>query len=147
MQGAAILNTTSPHHFIDLDQLRYTPVVSQIASQGTEAQATQASQRTVTQVNREFVKGPIPIAWLSTACGLPGKALAVGLALWFESGRKRTDQVILTSDILRRFSVCRKAKYKALVSLETVGLIAVSRRSRKNPVVTILNGNLGGAGQ
>jgi hypothetical protein len=44
----------------------------------------------------------------------------------------------LTTAILDRFCVNRKAKYWALAALEQAGLIAVPRQLRKNPVVTIL---------
>ena len=44
----------------------------------------------------------------------------------------------LTTAILKRFGVNRKAKYRALKSLEDAGLIRVHRELRKNSVVTIL---------
>jgi hypothetical protein len=89
----------------------------------------------------EFVKGPLPMAWMTTASKLPGKSpLAVGLALWFEVGRRRCMTVILTTAILARFGVQdRKAKYRGLSALEVAGLIAVVRVPRRNPVVTILD--------
>jgi hypothetical protein len=91
------------------------------------------------RVRGEFLKGPVPLAWLSAASKLPGKAaLAVGLALWFEAGRRRSQTVTLTSAILARFGVNRKAKYRGLASLERTGLIDVVRVPRRNPVVTIL---------
>src|SRR4051812_11889091 len=37
----------------------------------------------------QFLRGPIPLAWLEKAAKLPGKApLAVALAIRFESGRR-----------------------------------------------------------
>jgi hypothetical protein len=77
--------------------------------------------------------------WLSTATKLAGKApLAVALALWFEAGRRKSKEVILTTAILARFGVGRKAKYRGLRDLEEAGLVAVQRILRRNPVVTIL---------
>src|SRR5262249_29957289 len=74
------------------------------------------------------------------AAMLPGKApLAVGLALWFEVGRRKSREVKLTSAILERFGVNRKAKYRALESLEKAGLVRVRREPRRKPVVTILD--------
>ncbi len=91
------------------------------------------------RISGEFLKGPIPLAWLSRASALKGKAaLAVGLALWFEAGRRRCNEVVLTSAICERFDVNRKAKYRALVALEKAGLIVVKRVPRRNPVVTII---------
>jgi DNA-binding transcriptional ArsR family regulator len=46
--------------------------------------------------------------------------------------------VRLTTAILKRFSVNRKAKYRALKGLEDAGLVRVRREPRRNPVVTIL---------
>ena len=34
----------------------------------------------------KFIKGPIPLEWISRANALPGKAGAVGMALWFLAG-------------------------------------------------------------
>ena len=87
----------------------------------------------------EFIKGPIPLPWLSRAAGLPGKApLAVALAIRFEAGRRRSNEIVLTTAILERFCVNRKAKYRGLNALEEAKLVSVQRRLRRNPVVTIL---------
>ena len=85
-----------------------------------------------------FLKGPIGLSWLSTAARLPGKALAVGLLLWFESGRRKCQSVKLTGPLLERFGVGRQAKYGALTALEKAGLVRVDRRMGKNPTVEIL---------
>ena len=123
--------------FTDLDRLRLPP--AQADGKSGAAPTRLASPMKAKQIKGEFLKGPIPLDWLSAACGLDGKAaLAVSLAIWFESGRRRSKQVKLTTAILDRFGVNRKAKYRALASLEQAGLIAVSRQLRKNPVVTIL---------
>lgn len=90
------------------------------------------------RIKGEFLKGPIPLAWLSKAARLRAKsALAVALAVWFESGRRRSMEVKLTTDIPQRFGVNRKAKYRALTALEREGLITVTRGPRRNPVVVI----------
>ena len=52
------------------------------------------------RVNGEFVKGPLPLNWLSSACKLPGKSpLTVGLAILFEIGRRKSNQIVLTTAI------------------------------------------------
>jgi hypothetical protein len=87
----------------------------------------------------EFLKGPIPLAWLSRAAGLPGKSpLGIALAVMFEVGRKRTQEVILTNAVVARFGLNRKSKYRGTAALERAGLIAVKRRPQKNPIVTVL---------
>lgn len=98
------------------------------------------------KITGEFLKGPIPLTWLTAASMLSGKApLAVGLAVWFEAGRRKSREVKLTTAILKRFGVNGKAKYRALKSLEKAGLVRVRRKPRRNPVVTILDlqGQLG----
>jgi hypothetical protein len=118
--------------FADLDRLR-------LAGSTIESPAPPDSPAR-RRVRGEFLKGPVPLAWLSAASKLPGKvALAVGLALWFEAGRRRSQTVTLTSAILARFGVNRKGKYRGLASLEKAGLIEVVRVPRRNPVVTILD--------
>jgi hypothetical protein len=87
----------------------------------------------------EFLRGPIPLAWLSLAARLPGKTLALALALWFQSGRKNSREVSLSGPILERFSVRRKAMYRGLDALQAAGLVSVAKQPGKNPTVTILD--------
>ena len=85
-----------------------------------------------------FVMGPIPLAWLGPAAHLPGKALAVGLAIWYQRGLRKCESVTLTGPILNQFGVDRHAKYRALAALEKAGLVRVKRQLGKNPRVEIL---------
>jgi hypothetical protein len=92
--------------------------------------------------SKRFLKGPIPLPWMTKACGLPGqKSLAVALAIWWVAGlRKRRDHLLITSASLEHFGVRdRSAKYRALAALEGAGLIHVLRQTRKNPSVSILD--------
>ncbi len=90
-------------------------------------------------INGEFLRGPIPLSWLTLACEIGGKVLATALAIWFLAGLKNTgENLLLTSAILERFNVDRSAKSRALAQLERAGLIKVVRRPRKNPLVTIV---------
>jgi hypothetical protein len=123
--------------FEDLDRLRMPPVPLKTRWNAKR----QGPRSSASRIKGEFLKGPIPLKWLSGAAELGGKApLAVALALCFESGRKRSQVVTLTSAVLRRFSVNRKAKYRGLEALKEAGLIRVERRPKKNPIVTILDG-------
>jgi len=91
----------------------------------------------------KFLKGPIPLAWLSRAAALPGRALQVGLAIWFLAGLKKTRTVTLTNAVLKDFGVDRHAKYRGLAVLEGAGLIAVERQPGHAPRVTLLAGEPG----
>ncbi len=126
--------TTDPTDiFANLDQLRSSSRPATILTTSNFLKPGMKGGRD------EFLKGPIPLRWLTAATKLTGKSpLAVALALRFESARRKSLQVKLTTAILERFSVNRKAKYKALSLLEKAGLIRVDRPPRKNPVVTIL---------
>lgn len=86
----------------------------------------------------EFLRGPIPLSWLSRAAKIPGKTIHVALAVWFEYGRRNKAEFRLTTAILERFGVGRKALYAAIKALEEEGLIAVTRQHGKNPVVRLL---------
>jgi hypothetical protein len=121
--------------FADPDRLRVRPGFVPVAAPLTTKQSPKPGK-----ITGEFLKGPIPLPWLSAAAKLRGKApLAVALAVWFEAGRRRSNEVRLTTAILDRFAVTRKAKYTALAALEKAGLIRVRRQSRKNPIVTIID--------
>jgi hypothetical protein len=87
----------------------------------------------------EFLCGPIPLNWINRACRLRGKALAVGLALWFKAGTQRDSAtVVLSSKLLRRFGVAdRKAGYRGMTALEDAGLVEVERHRGRCPRVTI----------
>lgn len=84
-----------------------------------------------------FLKGPVPLAWLSRTSQLPGKALAVALAIWYVAGLERSGTVRLTTSTLREFNVGRKAAYRGLAALERAGLVQVERKRGRCPKVTI----------
>lgn len=89
----------------------------------------------------QYLGGPIPLGWLSHAAGLPGKALHLGVALWFAAVRARgkNPAVILTSPLARQFGLsARTTRNRAMSALETAGLVSVRGRSGRSPVVTIL---------
>jgi hypothetical protein len=99
--------------------------------------------RTNSFVNGKFLKGPIPLSWLSRACEIGGgKTLATALAIWWVSGLRNSSKTNLriTTETLKQFAVTeRNAKYRALQALENAGLIKVVREKGKNPFVTIID--------
>ena len=72
-----------------------------------------------------FIKGPIPLAWITAAAMLPGKSLQVGLALWYLAGLKKTKTVPL-GNLLPKFGVDRKSKGRCLKLMERAGLTPFS---------------------
>jgi DNA-binding PadR family transcriptional regulator len=123
--------------FPDLDRLRLPD--DQIPKHTTARPHRRQLRSNAVGVQGEFLKGPIPLSWLGNAAALPGKALATALAIMFEVGRRRSSEITLTTAIVQRFGVSRKAKYRALKHLESAGLITVYRKPHRNPVVTILD--------
>ena len=87
---------------------------------------------------KKFIRGPIPLGWITKAAGMEGKTLHVGMTLWFLSGLKRSCKVALSQSKLKLFGVSRQASYRALLRLEDAGLVSVDRHPGRNPIVTIL---------
>jgi hypothetical protein len=85
-----------------------------------------------------FLKGPIPLSWLGLAARLPGKALAVGVAVWFLGWVEKRRQVKLTGKTCRRFGLNRYAVRRGLDALEEARLVTAERHSGRTPIVTIL---------
>ena len=105
-----------------------------------EQLSEQSIQRRVARdrrINHDFLCGPIPLNWLTRAAKLSGKALAVGLALWFRRGLTKTNSVTANQSLMSWFGVSRHAKYRALKSLEQAGLVRLQPRSGKGPMVLI----------
>jgi hypothetical protein len=87
---------------------------------------------------REFIRGPLPVDWIAAAARLPGLALALALAIWFRRGVEQATSFPLYASTLAKFGVNRWSSYRALMALETAGLVTVERREGRCPVVTIL---------
>lgn len=91
-----------------------------------------------------FLRGPIPLAWLSSAASLPGKTLNVGIALWWLHGMAKCKPFKLTQKALQTLNVERDAAGAALVRLEQAGLIRVVRKPGQRPTVSMVVGDAGG---
>jgi hypothetical protein len=88
---------------------------------------------------QKFLRGPIPLTWLSVACRLGGKALHVAIAIWFRAGVTRSREVLLSLSQGAEFGFDRFAGSRGLAALERAGLVAVDRRTGRKPIVTILD--------
>jgi hypothetical protein len=90
------------------------------------------------RTQEKFIKGPIPLWWISRANELPGKAGGVGIALWFLAGVNKSLTFRLTGEVEQIAACNRKAVYNGLVALEGAKLITVYRKNGARPYVTIL---------
>lgn len=86
-----------------------------------------------------FLRGPIPLDWLTRATSLQGRALHVALALWFLAGVRKTWSVPLSNETAELFGVQRYAKYRALTALERAGLVTIQKKQGRSPIVTLLD--------
>ncbi|MCH7914288.1 MAG: hypothetical protein IH856_14815 [Deltaproteobacteria bacterium] len=80
----------------------------------------------------------IPLSWICRATGLPGKASAVGLVLWYLSGVSKSKTVKLTRLWLSRFGLLPETGRRGLRALERAKLVHVKRSGNKTPRVTLL---------
>ena len=85
-----------------------------------------------------FLRGPIPLEWLSRATVLSGKTLNVAIALWWLHGMSNGKPFKLTRIALKYLSVGRDAASDGLVRLEQAGLIHVERKKGQRPVISIV---------
>ena len=85
-----------------------------------------------------FLKGPVPLDWISAAAKLPGKTLAVGIVLWWLEGMSKGGGVKITQTALNALNVSRDACYDSLKRLEEANLITVIREPGKRPHVRIV---------
>ncbi len=85
-----------------------------------------------------FIKGPIPMAWISSAANLPGKSILVALAFFWLAGMKQQQKVKITRQALELFNVSDDAYRDALIRLEQAGLIKVSRAQGQRALVEIV---------
>jgi hypothetical protein len=85
-----------------------------------------------------FLKGPIPMDWLSAAGKLPGKAFNLGIAIWWLANMANSKKVKLTGRALGYVGISRDATSDALKRLEENGLILVKRLPGQRSTVEIL---------
>jgi DNA-binding transcriptional ArsR family regulator len=74
-----------------------------------------------------FLKGPIPLPEIAAASRLPGKALAVLLAIHHQSDLTGKPSVTLPARPLAELGISRGAKSRGLQVLEKAGLVTVAR--------------------
>lgn len=86
-----------------------------------------------------FLRGPIPMDWLSKAAELPGKTLNVALAIWWLQGMTQSESFKLTRKSLSLFNIKRDAASISLKRLEGAGLIKIQKKVGQRPVILIID--------
>ena len=101
---------------------------------------TEASQRRHRRQRERlavrFLKGPIPLGWVTRAARLPGKSLHVALAIWFKHGLGEKE-VSLTPNLLRQFGVAPRTARRLLEGLEEAGVVQLVKRNGRCPRATV----------
>ena len=88
-----------------------------------------------------FLKGPIPLNWLTIASKLPGKALHVALVIWYLGSLTKNRTIKLSIKECSKFGVKRNAVYRALTALESAKLVSVKRKLGRCSIVTVMDTN------
>ena len=86
----------------------------------------------------QFIKGPIPLSWICSACKLSKNAIKVALAIRFLHGMLGSDWIELKNSNIAKLKLNRSGKSIGLKQLEQPGLIKVRRRPGKAPLVKII---------
>lgn len=87
-----------------------------------------------------FLRGPIPLEWLSRAAALRKPALPAGLALWFVRGvSKKTGPIRVSAAIRKKMRLSAGQMLRGLRALEGAGLVRFVKDGRgRCPVVEIV---------
>lgn len=82
----------------------------------------------------------LPLAWAAKAAAATNTPKAM-VWLWLMHRARQTGSAAVTmpNGALAKFGISRRVKSLALEQLEAAGLIAVERRPRKTPIVTVLH--------
>jgi hypothetical protein len=97
---------------------------------------TEASRRAKARRQQRFVR--VPLVWIDRLrTSSRAVTYKVALHLLFEHWRKGGRPVKLANAKLAEAGVNRASKWRALGELERLGLIAIERRPRKSPLVSL----------
>src|SRR3712207_4305424 len=103
-----------------------------------EVEIETSASRTRTHRSGRFLKGPILLKPIAQAAGLPGKALALYLAVHHRSDLKGQSTVTLPASLLQQFGIDRDAKARGLRALENAALIQVERNGRRAARIALI---------
>jgi DNA-binding MarR family transcriptional regulator len=105
---------------------------------------TNLTRRSRVRRTERFLKGPIALPEIAAASRLPGKALAVLLAIHHQSDLTGKPSVTLPARLLADLGISRGAKSRGLQLLEKAGLVTLARSRGRAAKVQLKNHNRGG---
>jgi DNA-binding MarR family transcriptional regulator len=100
---------------------------------------TSLLKRTKTRRRERFLKGPIPFKDIAEAARLPGRALALYLAVHHQMALTGRPIVTLPATLLRELGISRSTKGRCLYALEQAGLVNVARSKGKAARIELIN--------
>jgi hypothetical protein len=121
------ISNSSPHPDADIPVKRLKYVKSNEWSGYAEVRTT-----------APFIRGPIPVGWLSQAAALPGKALHLALAIQWLLGMNKGAPVKVSRKALAHFCISTDAYRDGLKRLEAAGLVTVTRLPGQSPFVRVV---------
>jgi hypothetical protein len=86
-----------------------------------------------------FIRGPIPYAWIASACRLPGAGLPVAMAFRFLSCRFRWETRSGPSVIAKGLRISDDSVRRGLQAAELAGLLSASREPGCKLAVSVLD--------
>jgi hypothetical protein len=89
-----------------------------------------------------FIKGPIPYAWIGSACRLPGAGFHVAMSYRFYRGRFRFERRGLrwgSLDVAKGLEISEDSARRGLHAAELAGLLAVEREPGCKLAVSVLD--------
>lgn len=92
--------------------------------------------RSKRQWEREFIR--FPWTWFERLETKSGATYRLALFLVYEHWRHHGRTIRLTNVMAAEAKIGSKAKWRALVDLERLGLVRIERRTRQSPLVTVL---------
>jgi len=84
---------------------------------------------------RHFVK--VPWAWVEALSGASGQTWHLAIQLLYLHWKGKGEAIKLANGMLKVDGISRSSKGRGLCDLERRGLVTVSRRCRRSPLVTL----------
>lgn len=99
------------------------------------------------RIDARALRGPIPWQWWAEASRLPNPSLRVGAVCWLLSGRERSAEFALGLGQWAELGLSRFAVSRGLGFLSRAGLVSVSPRSGRPPIVVLRGPGSGPSGE
>jgi hypothetical protein len=91
--------------------------------------------RKIQRRRQQFVM--VPMTWCEGLVGASGKTILLAINLLY-LGWKAKGPIKLPNGMLHEYGIDRFAKWRGLADLERRGLVAIGRRPRRSPLITLL---------